>query len=267
MSSASATSPQASSSSPVDIDPLDPQKGAKVREMFAGIAGKYDLLNRVLSGGRDQAWRRLAVKMAELRGGETVLDCCCGTGDLTLLFAGAEPAPARVIGADFTPEMLRIAQKKTRELAPAMKLPSYSAADGLRLPFASASFDVVSVAFGVRNFQDVNAGLKDLVRVLKPSGRLVILEFTPVRNWFWRALTSFHLNYMVPLIGQVISRSRHQAYKYLPKSIGVFPDAEELKRRLESLGLREVHYRKLNLRTVAIHVGTRAIQNSAATRT
>lgn len=163
----------------------------------------------------------------------------------------------RVIGADFTPEMLRIAATKTAQFKGAMRLPSYSAADGLRLPFTDASFDVVSVAFGVRNFQDVNAGLKDLVRVLKPSGRLVILEFTPVRNWFWRALTSFHLNYMVPLIGQVISRSRHHAYKYLPKSIGVFPDAEELKRRLESLGLREVHYRKLNLRTVAIHVGTR----------
>lgn len=249
--------PQAPSPNPAEVDPLDPHKGAKVREMFAGIAAKYDLLNRVLSGGRDQAWRRLAVKMADLRGGETILDCCCGTGDLTLLFASAEPAPARVVGADFTPEMLRIAQKKTRELATAMKLPAYSAADGLRLPFADANFDVVSVAFGVRNFQDVNAGLKDLIRVLKPGGRLVILEFTPVRNWFWRALTSFHLNYMVPLIGQVISRSRHQAYRYLPKSIGVFPDAEELKGRLEGLGLRDVHYRKLNLRTVAIHVGTR----------
>jgi demethylmenaquinone methyltransferase/2-methoxy-6-polyprenyl-1,4-benzoquinol methylase len=225
------------------IDPSDPQKGAKVREMFAGIAGKYDLLNRVLSGGRDQAWRRLAVRMAELKDGESVLDCCCGTGDLTLLFAGAEPVPARVVGADFTPEMLRIAKQKTAALAGAMKLPTYSAADGLRLPFGNASFDVVSVAFGVRNFQDVNAGMKDLVRVLKPGGRLVILEFTPVKNFFWRALTSFHMNVMVPLIGQIVSRSRHAAYKYLPKSIGV-------------------HYRKLNLRTVAIHAGTKATQNS-----
>lgn len=259
MSSASATShkPQTPDPKPVEIDPADPNKGAKVREMFAGIAGKYDLLNRVLSGGRDQAWRRLAVKMAQLKGGETILDCCCGTGDLTLLFASAEPAPARVIGADFTPEMLRIAATKTAQFKGAMRLPSFSAADGLHLPYADASFDVVSVAFGVRNFQDVNAGLKDLVRVLKPGGRLVILEFTPVKNFFWRALTSFHMNYMVPLIGQVVSRSRHAAYRYLPKSIGVFPDAEELKRRMEALGLRDVHYRKLNLRTVAIHVGTK----------
>lgn len=249
---------QKGGASPVDtIDPQDPHKGAKVREMFAGIAGKYDLLNRVLSGGRDQAWRRLAVSMAALKGGESVLDCCCGTGDLTLLFASAEPSPARVLGADFTPEMLRLAQNKTRAFTGAMKLPIYTAADGLRLPFKDASFDVVSVAFGVRNFQDVDAGLRELVRVLKPSGRLVILEFTPVRNLFWRALTSFHLNVMVPLIGQVVSRSRHAAYRYLPKSIGVFPDAETLKRRLETLGLREVHYRKLNLRTVAIHTGTR----------
>lgn len=240
------------------IDPQDPQKGAKVREMFAGIAGKYDLLNRVLSGGRDQAWRRLAVRMADLRGGETILDCCCGTGDLTLLFASAEPAPSRVIGADFTPEMLRIATTKTAQFKGALRLPTYSAADGLRLPFANASFDVVSVAFGVRNFQDVNAGLRELLRVLKPSGRLVILEFTPVRNFFWRALTSFHLNVMVPLIGQIVSRSRHQAYKYLPMSIGMFPDADELKRRLEGLGLGNVRFRKLNLRTVAVHVGTKA---------
>ncbi len=226
--------------------------------MFAGIAGKYDLLNRVLSGGRDQSWRRLAVKMAALRGGETILDCCCGTGDLTVLFAGAAPAPRQVVGADFTPEMLRLAKSKSALLSGSIRLPVFSAADGLRLPFARERFDVVSVAFGVRNFQDVNAGLVELVRVLKPGGRLLILEFTPVRNLIWRALTSFHMNYLVPLIGQLISRSRHQAYKYLPKSIGVFPDAEELKRRMEALGLREVAYRKLNLRTVAIHVGVKS---------
>jgi len=226
--------------------------------MFAGIAGKYDLLNRVLSGGRDQSWRRLAVKMAALTGGETILDCCCGTGDLTLLFAGAAPSPRRVVGADFTPEMLRLAKSKSALLRGSMPVPVFSAADGLRLPFAGERFDVASVAFGVRNFQDVNAGLMELVRVLKPGGRLVILEFTPVRNLIWRALTSFHMNYMVPLVGQLISRSRHQAYRYLPKSIGVFPDAEELKRRLEAMGLHDVAYCKLNLRTVAIHVGVKS---------
>ncbi len=246
---------------PVHINPADPHKGAQVRAMFAGIADRYDMLNRVLSVGRDQGWRRRAVKMARLCGGERVLDCCCGTGDLTLAFWAARPAPALVIGADFTPEMLRHAGKKNAALqaAGATRTPPYTAADTLRLPFADKSFDVVSVAFGLRNVQDVDGGLRELARVLRPGGRLVILEFTPVKRGLWRALTNFYVNRVVPRVGQLVSRSSHQAYRYLPESIGVFPDADALKSRMEAAGLHDVHFTKLNLGTVAIHVGWQPI--------
>ncbi|MCC6574681.1 MAG: bifunctional demethylmenaquinone methyltransferase/2-methoxy-6-polyprenyl-1,4-benzoquinol methylase UbiE [Planctomycetes bacterium] len=249
--------PEASTQEPpVHIDPSDPHKGAQVREMFAGIADRYDALNRVLSVGRDQSWRRKAVKMAKLKGGERILDCCCGTGDLTLAFWAAKPQPSFVVGGDFTPEMLHIARRKTLSVG-GPDMPPYTAADALHLPFRNAEFDVVSVAFGLRNVQDVNAGLRELVRTLRPGGRLVILEFTPVKRGLWRALTNFYVNKIVPRIGQLVSRSRHQAYKYLPESIGVFPDASALAARMEAAGLNNVHFRKLNFGTVAIHVGTR----------
>lgn len=245
---------------PAKINPRDPHKGTQVRAMFAGIADRYDMLNRVLSVGRDQSWRRKAVKMAGLKGGECVLDCCCGTGDLTLAFWAAKPAPALVVGSDFTPEMLRHAARKNRAMADvsATHLPPYAAADALRLPFADSRFDVVSIAFGLRNVQDVDGGLGELARVLRPGGRLVILEFTPVKRGLWRALTNFYVNRVVPRVGQLVSRSRHQAYRYLPESIGVFPDADGLKKRMEAAGFADVRYRKLNFATVAIHVGVKA---------
>lgn len=245
----------------VHINPADPNKGSQVRAMFAGIADRYDMLNRVLSVGRDQGWRRKAVRMAALAGGERVLDCCCGTGDLTLAFWAAKPAPALVIGADFTPEMLQHARKKNSALqaAGATRTPPYTAADALRLPFADKSFDVVSVAFGLRNVQDVDGGMREFARVLRPGGRLVILEFTPVKRGLWRTLTNFYVNRVVPRVGQLVSRSRHQAYRYLPESIGVFPDADALKARMEATGLRDVSFTKLNFGTVAIHVGRKPI--------
>lgn len=221
--------------------------------MFAGISGKYDLLNRLLSGGRDQGWRRRAVRMAELKGGERVLDCCCGTGDLTLLFRRAKPAPALVAGSDFTPEMLHLAAQKAGRRG--LEDVPFVAADALKLPFEDAGFDVVSVAFGVRNLQDISAGLREFARVLRPGGRLVVLEFTPARSGAWRAVTGFYMNRVVPGIGQLISRSRDRAYRYLPDSIEVFPDARSFAGMIEEAGFRDVHFRRMNLGTVAIHAG------------
>lgn len=233
------------------IDPRDQSRGPAVRAMFAGIAGRYDLLNRIISGGRDQAWRRRAVKMAALRGGEHVLDICCGTGDLALMFAFAKPSPASVTASDFTPEMVHIAADKARRAGITMPL---CVADALKLPFADATFDVIGVGYGVRNFQDLDAGLREMARVLKPGGRAVILECTPARGAIGR-MAGWYINRVVPWVGNRLTRSRDKAYSYLADSIALFPDAEALKVRMASAGFSNVRYRKLNLGTMAIHIG------------
>lgn len=241
------------------VDPRDQRRGPAVRAMFGRIAGRYDLLNRIISGGRDQAWRKCTVRMASLKGGETVLDVCCGTGDLALLFAGAKPAPSRVIASDFTPEMLRIAAEKAASPARKGRVGSalqLCAADALQLPFADASVDIVSVGYGVRNFQDLDAGLRELARVLKPGGRVAILEATPARGMIGR-FANWYINKVVPWLGNRLTGSKDKAYSYLADSIQLFPDAERLKERLEQAGFKNVRYRKLNLGTMAIHTGER----------
>jgi demethylmenaquinone methyltransferase / 2-methoxy-6-polyprenyl-1,4-benzoquinol methylase len=249
---ATATEPEPKLRGDSSVDPRDGARGPKVRAMFAGIARRYDLLNRIISGGRDQAWRRRTVKMARLAAGETVLDVCCGTGDLALIFARHKLRPG-VIASDFTPEMLVIAGQKARKAG--VKLP-LCAADVLRLPFADASFDVVSVGYGVRNFQDIDAGLRELARVLKPGGRLAILECTPGRGIIGRC-ANWYINRVIPWLGNVLTGSKSRAYSYLADSIQVFPDAEALMQRMLTAGFREVTYRKLNFGTMAVHIGTR----------
>jgi demethylmenaquinone methyltransferase / 2-methoxy-6-polyprenyl-1,4-benzoquinol methylase len=235
------------------VDPRDNQRGPKVRGMFAEISGRYDLLNRVLSGGRDQAWRRRTVRMTRLKGGESVLDACCGTGDLALLYSVAEPAPARVLGADFTPEMLEIAADKAARLGAAIP---FVAADALKLPFDDASFDVVSVGYGVRNFQDLDAGLRELARVLRPGGRLAVLDCTPAKGITGR-FANFYINRVMPRIGNLLNGSRSKAYSYLADSVQVFPSAEELAERMRNAGFTEVEFKRLNFGTMAIHVATK----------
>lgn len=236
-----------------DVDPRDENRGQKVRGMFGAIAGRYDLLNRIISGGRDQAWRRKTVKMAQLTGGESILDVCCGTGDLALMMAVNKASPARVVASDFTPEMLLIAAEKADKAGVKLDI---CAADALCLPFENAMFDVVSVGYGVRNFQELDRGLSELARVLKPSGRLVILEATPRKGligWFANA----YINRMVPFIGNLLTGSKSKAYSYLADSIQVFPNVKELASKLESTGFEQVRFKKLNLGTMAIHVGVR----------
>ena len=235
------------------VDPKDDRRGPRVRAMFAGIARKYDLLNRIISGGRDQAWRWKTVKMTGLQGGEAVLDVCCGTGDLALMFWKARNKPARVVASDFTPEMLVIAADKAARADRQLPL---CAGDALNLPFSDNSFDVVSVGYGVRNFQDIDAGLTELARVLKPGGRLAILEATPARGIIG-TFANWYINRVVPWLGNVLTGSKDRAYSYLADSIQLFPDARALQARMEQAGFEQVKFRKLNLGTMAIHVGTK----------
>jgi demethylmenaquinone methyltransferase / 2-methoxy-6-polyprenyl-1,4-benzoquinol methylase len=213
----------------------DREKSQKVRGMFAAIAHAYDLNNRLHSLGRDQAWRKFAVKAAQIKPGDRVLDIACGTGDLSEAFARS--AASIVVGADFTPQMLDVARTKAARLLPsvAAKL-HYQEADAQKLPFADASFDVVSIAFGIRNVERPAQAIAEFRRVLKPSGRLIILEFdrptfAPIR-WF----NNLYSARIMPITATLISGDRSGAYKYLPRSVGTFMSRADMLQTLTSAG-------------------------------
>jgi len=214
-------------------------KHDRVRAMFGAIAGRYDLNNRVHSFWRDQAWRRFAVRAAGVRAGEHVLDAACGTGDLTLAFARRSPA-GRVVGGDFTPEMLELAGAKLARCPdPLRGRVSFCQADAMDLPFPDASFDVVSIAFGIRNVQDPDLAFREFARVLRPGGRLVVLEFDRPRNPAIRWGNDVYCNVIMPRTATLIAHDRSGAYKYLPKSVGAFMDRDELARRVEAAGFED----------------------------
>ena len=223
-----------------------------VREMFSGIARRYDLLNHVLSINIDKRWRRLVRgKLTDVlaRADAIVLDVACGTGDLSLELQ--RDAHARIVGSDFCRPMLAIADDKTS--AAGLTIP-YVEADAMTLPFADASFDALTIAFGLRNLSNFADGLTELHRVLKPGGRLVILEFsTPVVPGF-RSLFRFYFTRNLPRIGGVVSGSRG-AYEYLPDSVSKFPDQKGLAELMRSTGFAAVEYTNLTGGIAAIHSG------------
>ncbi len=220
-------------------------EASTIRRMFAGVAPRYDLLNRVLSLGIDRRWRREVVSSLSLESGDRVLDVCCGTGDLAL-----EIAPrARCAACDFTWEMLTRAQQKSTRAGAPIRL---AAADALRLPFPSGSFDAATVGFGVRNLEDLGAGLRELRRVLRPGGVLAILEFSQPTHFLLRGLYRFYLHGLLPVIGRVLSK-RQGAYRYLADSIAGFPDPQTLCRFLVDAGFGNASYRQLTGGIVAIH--------------
>lgn len=244
------------------VDYRDPNKGDAVRDMFAGIAAKYDRINRIMTFNRDRAWRRATVKMSGVGAGDSVLDVCCGTGDLAFEFAKVVGSTGRVVGTDFTPEMLAIARDKAaripvdKETGKRPDVP-FQQADTLALPFPDNSFDCCSVAWGIRNVQDVSAGLREMTRVVKPGGRVVILECTQPRWKLFAAVNRWYMNRVVPWIGQRLSGSKHKAYSYLPDSVALFPDAPRLATMMDEAGLKDVRFRYLMMGVVAIHVGVK----------
>lgn len=221
--------------------------------MFAGIAGRYDFLNHLLSGNTDKRWRRIVareLKDSLTSSGMSVLDVACGTGDLSL--AIAKETKARVIGTDFCREMLSIAAGKT---AGSDFFIPYVESDGLNLPFADNTFNAVSIAFGLRNFASTDGGLSELYRVLKPNGRAAILEFSnPVVPGF-RQVFNFYFNRVLPRIGGLFSKQ--SAYKYLPDSVSKFPDQKRLAEMMREIGFENVTYQNLTGGIAAIHLGTR----------
>lgn len=232
-------------------------KAAKVRAMFGAIARSYDLNNRVHSLWQDESWRRLAVRMAKVRPGETVLDLACGTGDLTQAFARRSPA-GLVIGADFTHEMLQLAGHKRDRLDHRVaERVRYIEADAMALPFADASVDVLSIAFGIRNVQEPARAVAEFARVVRPGGRVVVLEFdrptiAPVR-WF----NDFYCGQVMPRTATWISGDRSGAYRYLPRSVSSFMSHRELGAMLEDAGFGGIRHRVLSLGICVCTAGER----------
>jgi demethylmenaquinone methyltransferase/2-methoxy-6-polyprenyl-1,4-benzoquinol methylase len=212
-----------------------------VRAMFDRIAPVYDAMNRVMTAGLDRAWRRLAAQ-AVVRPGDRVLDACCGTGDLAL---AAEREGGVVTGLDFSERMLERARRKSGSV-------EWVCGDVLDLPFAAASFDAVTVGFGVRNVDGLERGLGELRRVLRPGGRLAILEITQPRGPL-RPFFDLWFDRVVPLLGRILPGGR--AYTYLPASVRRFPGAEELARLMEDAGFEQVGFRLLGGSIVALHTG------------
>jgi demethylmenaquinone methyltransferase / 2-methoxy-6-polyprenyl-1,4-benzoquinol methylase len=213
-----------------------------VQRMFDRIAPVYDAMNRVMTAGLDQRWRRATVREA-VRQGDRVLDACCGTGDLAV--AARKAGAGEVVGVDFSERMLERARRKCPDI-------EWIQADVLHLPFGEASFDSAVVGFGVRNVEDLEAGITELRRVLRPGGRLGILEITKPRGplalfyklWFDR---------IVPLLGRVLPGGA--AYTYLPASVRRFPGPEELAELLGTCGFEKVEFRRFAGGIVALHVG------------
>ncbi len=232
------------------------EKAGKVRRMFAAIANSYDLNNRLHSFGRDQAWRRAAVALASVSPTDAVLDVACGTGDLSEAFA--EAGAAEVVGGDFTPEMLQHAARKSSRL-PADRRPSYVHADAMDLPFERERFDVVSIAFGIRNVAVPAKAMAEFHRVLRPGGRLVILEFAEPRVAPIRWLNTLYTAKIMPLTASLVARDRSGAYRYLPRSIETFLSPEELAGMAERVGFRVDRQRRL---TFGVCVATLGIKDA-----
>lgn len=220
--------------------------------MFAAIARSYDLNNRLHSFGRDQAWRKAAVRLADVRKGEEVLDSACGTGDLTLAFA--RTGAKRIVGTDFTQEMLDIAGTKLRD--PSGRV-AFQQADAMDLPFADASFDVVSIAFGIRNVADPKRAIAEFFRVLRPGGRVVILEFDEPRNPLVRYGNDLYTKHIMPMTATLIARDKSGAYKYLPRSVETFMKREAMQSALREAGFTDLKARPMTFGVCVCHVGVK----------
>jgi demethylmenaquinone methyltransferase/2-methoxy-6-polyprenyl-1,4-benzoquinol methylase len=233
----------------VSVEPVAADKARFVRAMFTRIAGRYDLMNRLMSGGRDRAWREAVAKATIAAPAGLVLDLATGTADVALAITRLAPY-RRVVGADFSEGMLRQARQKVRR-HPRVHV-SLLAADALELPFADATFACVTSAFLLRNLADLERGLAEMRRVTRPGGRIVTLDIVrPTLPGFSTAF-GVYFNRVVPAIGALVAGDR-SAYTYLPDSVSRFVTPDELSLRMRAVGLKQPTYRKFALGTIAVH--------------
>jgi len=240
--------------------PAVDKSGSKVRGMFAEIAPRYDFVNRLLSGGIDVWWRHVTVSRAPPPAAGAILDCCTGTGDLALAYAAKSGPDVRIVASDFCRPMLdRGAGKSAR----AGRSIEWVEADAMALPFADRSFDLVTVAFGLRNIADTSRGLAEMARVLVPGGRLAILEFSLPTNSLVRGFYLWYFRRVLPLIGNAVARNASDAYTYLNRSVEEFPSGEALAGIVRAAGFERVEQVPLTFGIATLTIATRAGSDAA----
>lgn len=227
-------------------------KGEKIQQMFGAIAPRYDFLNRLLSFGIDRHWRKKAVRLLKYREGSRVLDVATGTGDVALEIARRTPPSVRITGADFCQEMVELGKVKVAESAYADRI-DFKVAPCEDLPFADNTFDSITIAFGIRNVVDRKLGLAEMWRVLRPGGRMIILEFSTPRSQLFKQIYYFYFRRLLPVVGGFFSR--YNAYKYLPDSVLEFPSHEEFSQMMSEAGFRNIHLHELTLGIATIYAG------------
>lgn len=229
-------------------------KKEQVREMFNNISPKYDLLNRLLSGGIDRYWRKRAIGKLKKASPQLILDVATGTADLAI--AAMKLNPKKIIGIDLSEQMVAIGREKVAKKGLADKI-ELQTGDSENLPFQSNYFDAVIVSFGVRNFENLEKGLSDIHRVLNGGGTLVVLEFSKPKGWFIGGLYQFYFKYILPLIGRMISKDQ-AAYTYLPESVNAFPEGDKFVGILTKIGFTGAECERLSFGICSVYTAKKA---------
>ncbi|VTS06288.1 bifunctional demethylmenaquinone methyltransferase/2-methoxy-6-polyprenyl-1,4-benzoquinol methylase UbiE [Tuwongella immobilis] len=230
------------------------KRNERIRSMFSAIAPKYDALNHILSLNIDQAWRKRTTKLVPPEGDAPILDACTGTGDLALMYHKVTQGKVPIVGTDFCYDMLARAVIKTRKRQADDRI-TYLEADTQALPFADNTFQITTVAFGLRNVADPHQGLAEMVRVTRPNGRVAVLEFSRPRVPLLGKLYRWYFKSVLPRLGQLVSKSPDQAYHYLPASVMQFPDGDEFLGWMRTAGLTDLQQIPLTLGIATLYIG------------
>lgn len=247
--------------SAVDVTPAQVEKAidksdTRVRRMFAEIAANYDRMNHLLSMNVDRYWRWRTVRIVPPKGEAPILDVCTGTGDLALAYHRAGRGKVEILGSDFCPPMLEIARKKSASIRGSDSI-RFVEADAQHLPFDSDRFQIVSVAFGLRNVADTDLGLREMTRVCMSGGKVAVLEFSMPTLPVFKQFYGWYFRNVLPRIGQLFAKNKEEAYQYLPDSVGQFPSGEALAKRMREAGLKEVKFYPLTLGLATLYVGVK----------
>lgn len=232
------------------------KSAARVRRMFGQIAHRYDRMNHLLSLQVDRYWRWRTVRRVAPAGRAPVLDVCTGTGDLAFAYRRRAAESVDVVATDFCHEMLEVASRRLARARHSRRL-AFLEADTQALPFADNTFQIVSVAFGLRNVADTDRGLREMTRVCHPGGQVAVLEFSMPRRFPVRQLYAWYFRHVLPRLGQWLARNDQEAYNYLPESVGEFPSYEALVERMEDAGLTSVRYYPLTFGIATLYVGVK----------
>jgi demethylmenaquinone methyltransferase/2-methoxy-6-polyprenyl-1,4-benzoquinol methylase len=224
--------------------------------MFGEIAPKYDRMNHLLSMNVDRYWRWRVVRLVRPEGNQPILDICTGTGDLAFAFYKKTAGQTPIIGADFCREMLDIGERKKSRAGINGQI-TFVEADAQHLPFPDDHFQIVSVAFGLRNVADTDQGLREMTRVCRPGGRVAVLEFTMPRWQPFKAIYGWYFRNVLPRLGRWLARNKSNAYDYLPVSVGEFPQGEALAQRMRAAGLSRVDYYPFTMGIAMLYVGVK----------